>query len=175
MADNKNPVTNQKGEFVRSGKNRFPLNRHSSFALQFPPSGNGSKMIRPRSTSRKPTGTTCTSRWLVLGCVLYRNVLSLRTICSFCLQAHRTLVLLKLKGLDHVISYSVVDSLLEFEKGCGWAFGEKYPDPHHPTFTHLKDVYKLNEPDYNGRVTVPVLFDLKVNKKHAPSVLRWPT
>jgi len=52
------------------------------------------------------------------------------------------------------------------EKGCGWAFGEKYPDPHHPTFTHLKDVYKLNDPDYSGRVTVPVLFDLKVKKKY---------
>ncbi len=47
----------------------------------------------------------------------------------------------------------------------GWAFGENYPDPHHPTFTHLKDVYKLNEPDYSGRVTVPVLFDLKVNRE----------
>jgi len=71
---------------------------------------------------------------------------------------------LKLKGLDHVISYSTVDTLLEMEKGCGWAFGEKYPDPHHPTFTYLKDVYKLNDPDYNGRVTVPVLFDLKTQK-----------
>ncbi|CAF0726744.1 unnamed protein product [Adineta ricciae] len=81
-----------------------------------------------------------------------------------CPWAHRTLTVLKLKGLDHVISYSVVDSLLEFEKGCGWAFGEKYPDPHHPTFTHLKDVYKLNDPDYSGRVTVPVLFDLKTQK-----------
>lgn len=50
------------------------------------------------------------------------------------------------------------------EKGCGWAFGEKYPDPHHPNFTHLKNVYQLNEPDFNGRVTVPVLFDLKVKK-----------
>ena len=55
-----------------------------------------------------------------------------------------------------------MDSFLDMEKGCGWAFGEKHPDPHHPTFTHLKDVYKLNDPEYNGRVTVPVLFDLKV-------------
>jgi glutathionyl-hydroquinone reductase len=72
-----------------------------------------------------------------------------------------------LKGLEHVISYSVVDSFLDFEKGCGWAFGEKYPDPHHPTFTHLKDVYKLSDPEYNGRVTVPVLFDLKVKKENS--------
>ncbi len=58
-----------------------------------------------------------------------------------------------------------MDGLLDFDKS-GWAFGEKYPDPHHPTFTHLKDVYKLNESDYNGRVTVPVLFDLKVRRKN---------
>jgi putative glutathione S-transferase len=69
-----------------------------------------------------------------------------------------------LKGLGHVISYSVVDGLLEFEKGCGWAFGENYPDPHHPTFAYLRDVYTLTDPDYNGRITVPVLFDIKVRK-----------
>ncbi len=79
-------------------------------------------------------------------------------------QAHRTLVVLKLKGLDHVISYSLVGHSREPEKDGAWAFGEEYSDPHHPTFTHLKDVYKLTEPDYNGRVTVPVLFDLKVKK-----------
>ena len=73
---------------------------------------------------------------------------------------------LKLKGLDHVISYSVVDSFLDMQKGCGWAFGEKYPDPHHPNFTHLKSVYHLNDPDYKSRFSVPVLFDIKVRRKH---------
>ena len=77
-------------------------------------------------------------------------------------QAHRALVLLKLKGLEDVISYSLVDGILDMEKGCGWAFGEYYPDPHHPNFTHLKNVYQLHEPNYTGRITVPVLFDLKV-------------
>lgn len=77
-------------------------------------------------------------------------------------QSHRTLVVLKLKGLESVISYSLVDGVLDIEKGCGWAFGEHYPDPHHPHFTHLKSVYQLNDPDYAGRVTIPVLFDLKV-------------
>ena len=58
-----------------------------------------------------------------------------------------------------------MDTLLDMEKGCGWAFGEKHPDPHHPTFTHLKEVYKLNDPDYSARVSVPVLFDLKVKTR----------
>lgn len=73
------------------------------------------------------------------------------------------MVYLKLKGLDHVISFSLVDSFLDMQKGCGWAFGENCPDPHHPNFTHLKDIYHLNDPKYEGRVTVPVLFDLKVS------------
>jgi putative glutathione S-transferase len=48
------------------------------------------------------------------------------------------------------------------EGDSGWAFGANYPDPHHPNFTHLKKVYHLNDPNYSGSVTVPVLFDLKV-------------
>ncbi len=59
----------------------------------------------------------------------------------------------------------MLGSALDREKDGAWAFVENYPDPHHPTFTLLKDVYKLSEPDFNGRVTVPVLFDLKVKKK----------
>ncbi|CAF4091190.1 unnamed protein product, partial [Adineta steineri] len=75
--------------------------------------------------------------------------------------AHRTIVVLKLKGLENVISFSLVDGLLDMEKECGLAFSEHCPDPHHSSFTHLKNVYQLNDPNYAGRVTVPVLFDLK--------------
>ncbi len=77
-------------------------------------------------------------------------------------QAHRTLVVRKLKGLEDVISYSLVDGILDMEGDSGWAFGENFPDPHHPNFTHLKNVYQLNDPNYSACVTVPVLFDLKV-------------
>ncbi|CAF1485211.1 unnamed protein product [Rotaria sordida] len=81
-----------------------------------------------------------------------------------CPWAHRTLVVLKLKGLEHIISYSLVDGLLDMETDCGWAFNEHYPDPYHPNFTHLKNVYQLNDPNYTGIVTVPVLFDIKIEK-----------
>lgn len=55
----------------------------------------------------------------------------------------------------------------------GWRFatadeklpGENtIPDPLHPEFTHLRDLYFSNEPDYTGRFTVPVLFDKKTDR-----------
>lgn len=129
MSNNMIPLTNAKGEFIRST---------SKFR----------NWIRDDPSAEHPAEAN-------------RYHLYVSWACPW---AHRTLAVLKLKGLNDVISFSVVDSLLEMEKGCGWAFGENYPDPHHPTFTHLKDVYKLNEPNYSDRVTVPVLFDLKAQK-----------
>lgn len=40
------------------------------------------------------------------------------------------------------------------------------PDPieGHEGFTHLKDVYFESEADYQGRYTVPVLYDKKTNR-----------
>ena len=51
----------------------------------------------------------------------------------------------------------------------GWRFakkgedvpGETHPDPLHPDFTHIRDVYFDANPDYNGRFTVPTLYDKK--------------
>ncbi|KAJ5159770.1 Glutathione S-transferase omega-like 2 [Penicillium canariense] len=87
-----------------------------------------------------------------------------------CPWAHRTLITRKLKGLDDIISFSSVHWHLG-EKG--WRFatidedlpGENtVPDPLHKDFTHLRDIYFSNEPDYTGRFTVPVLFDKKTNQ-----------
>ncbi|KAJ5561037.1 Glutathione S-transferase/chloride channel C-terminal [Penicillium sp. DV-2018c] len=84
-----------------------------------------------------------------------------------CPWAHRTLITRKLKGLEDIISFSSVHWHLG---GEGWRFptpdeklpGENtIPDPLHPDFTHLKQIYFSNDPDYTGRFTVPVLFDKK--------------
>ena len=48
------------------------------------------------------------------------------------------------------------------ETETGWTFSEQYPDPHHPEFTHLRQIYQLNDPTFDETITVPVLFDLKV-------------
>lgn len=52
----------------------------------------------------------------------------------------------------------------------GWRFatpdeklpGENVtPDPLHPSFTHLRDIYHDIDPNYQGRYTVPTLYDKK--------------
>ncbi|CRK15237.1 hypothetical protein BN1708_011405 [Verticillium longisporum] len=89
-----------------------------------------------------------------------------------CPWAHRTLITRRLKGLDDMISFSVVHWHLG-EKG--WRFVEKgedvpgdnvVPDPvdGHGAFTHLRDLYFESEKDYQGRFTVPVLYDKKAKR-----------
>ncbi|MEY8799612.1 glutathione S-transferase family protein [Leisingera sp. XS_AS12] len=76
-----------------------------------------------------------------------------------CPWAHRTLIFRKLKGLEEHISVSAVhpDML-----GEGWTFAT---DDHGATgddlfgFTHLHQIYTRADPQYSGRVTVPVLWD----------------
>jgi putative glutathione S-transferase len=52
----------------------------------------------------------------------------------------------------------------------GWRFatpdeklsGENVtPDPLHPDYTHLRDIYFEQNPNYEGRFTVPTLYDKK--------------
>lgn len=75
-----------------------------------------------------------------------------------CPWAHRTLILRKLKGLEQMISVSVVNAYMGAE---GWTF-ESGPDVEPDTvngYTRMHQVYTHAKPDYTGRVTVPVLWD----------------
>ena len=74
-----------------------------------------------------------------------------------CPWAHRTLIFLKLKGLEEHISVTVVtpDMLSE-----GWTMCK--PEPNHG-YTHLHQIYTHAKKDYTGRVTVPVLWDKKTH------------
>ena len=75
-----------------------------------------------------------------------------------CPWAHRTLIFRALKGLESMISLSVV----HWHMGeSGWTFADGpgvIPDPIHNART-LADVYVAADPKYSGRVTVPVLWD----------------
>ena len=77
-----------------------------------------------------------------------------------CPWAHRTLIFRMLKGLDEMISLSVVNWYLGKE---GWTFNDAdgvIPDSvKKADFLHL--VYTAAAPNYSGRVTVPVLWDKK--------------
>lgn len=79
-----------------------------------------------------------------------------------CPWAHRTMIFRSLKGLEDMISVSVVNWLM---KENGWTFEEGsgvIPDPiNHATYMH--QIYTAAKPDMSGRVTVPVLWDKKQN------------
>lgn len=75
-----------------------------------------------------------------------------------CPWAHRALIFRKLKGLEEMISLSVVNPYMGAQ---GWSF-EPAPkvvaDPiHHASYLH--QVYTAADPNFSGRVTVPVLWD----------------
>lgn len=76
-----------------------------------------------------------------------------------CPWANRTLIARKLKGLEDVISYTVVDWFLGDE---GWTFTDSKPkcslDALNGCQT-LRQVYRIADPEYSGRVSVPVLWD----------------
>ena len=79
-----------------------------------------------------------------------------------CPWAHRTLIFRRLKGLESMISLSVVHWLLGER---GWTFDPGpgvIPDPIFGA-SELREFYVKARPDYSGRVTVPVLWDKKTN------------
>ncbi|MGO9420323.1 glutathione S-transferase family protein, partial [Roseiarcus sp.] len=79
-----------------------------------------------------------------------------------CPWAHRTLIFRKLKGLESMISVSVVNWLMAER---GWTFDpgpSVVPDPLFG-FERLSQFYVKARPDFTGRVTVPVLWDRDTN------------
>jgi glutathionyl-hydroquinone reductase len=77
-----------------------------------------------------------------------------------CPWAQRTMIVRRLKGLEDVISMSVVDPIRDER---GWAFreGEGHgPDPING-FDFLSEAYLATDPSYQGRHTVPVLWDIE--------------
>lgn len=88
-----------------------------------------------------------------------------------CPWASRTIIVRKLKGLEAAIGMTVVDPIRDKK---GWAFrdpsGEIPPGvPFESTdpingFQFLSEVYKATDPEYNGRVTVPVLWDKQTKR-----------
>jgi len=77
-----------------------------------------------------------------------------------CPWAHRTIIFRRLKGLENMISMSVVNAYMGAE---GWTFAPGrgvVPDSINNA-THLHQIYTSVEPDFTGRVTVPLLWDKK--------------
>ncbi len=75
-----------------------------------------------------------------------------------CPWAHRTVIMRMLKGLEDVVSMSVVEPLYGPH---GWRFGSgpgTVPDTVNGA-SELAEIYLLADPKYTGRVSVPALWD----------------
>jgi putative glutathione S-transferase len=79
-----------------------------------------------------------------------------------CPWAHRTIIFRKLKGLTDVIGMTVVDPIRDER---GWAFSDAVggPDPLNG-FRFLAEAYRATDPGFDGRVTVPVLWDKRTGR-----------
>jgi putative glutathione S-transferase len=77
-----------------------------------------------------------------------------------CPWAHRTLIFRTLKKLEEAVSLSVVHWYMGED---GWSFRDA-PGATGDSVNqaaYLREIYTLAQPDYSGRVTVPVLWDKK--------------
>jgi putative glutathione S-transferase len=77
-----------------------------------------------------------------------------------CPWACRTLIVRGLKRLEDVIDVTVVDPLRDER---GWRFTAEEPDPVNG-FTYLSEAYVASDPGFDGRVTVPVLWDKQLGR-----------
>ena len=75
-----------------------------------------------------------------------------------CPWSHRAVIVRRLKGLEDVIGISHLDP---FRDERGWAFsGGRYTDQVNG-WSFLSEAYAASDPDFSGRITVPVLWDAR--------------
>jgi putative glutathione S-transferase len=79
-----------------------------------------------------------------------------------CPWASRAMIMRSLKGLEDIISVSVVNPLMAEH---GWTFDPAPGVISDPIMDadYMYEIYTKAEPEYSGRVTVPVLWDKKKN------------
>lgn len=90
-----------------------------------------------------------------------RYVLYVNHCCPWC---HRAVIAHALKGLgDHVVQIVEVDAR---DPTHGWYFSGLRGPSRDPTygFRWMKELYLKADPQYNGRITVPMLWDKKTGR-----------
>ena len=90
-----------------------------------------------------------------------------------CPWAHRTLIYRSIKGLEDVISCSLVKPLRNDQ---GWVFDKsgRFSDDLYQ-LENMHSLYRKSAPDYTGRVTVPVLWDkqqMKIVSTESSEIIR---
>lgn len=91
-----------------------------------------------------------------------RYVLYINHCCPWC---HRAVIVHSLKGLGDVIQVVEVDAR---DSTHGWYFSGHRGPSHDPLygFRWIKEFYLKADPQYNGRITVPILWDKKYGKSY---------
>jgi len=119
------------------------------------PVGKSGRFNRPRATFREWVSDDGSTAYPA---VVGRYHLYVSWACPW---AHRTIIGRLLKGLEDVIGVSVVDPIRDER---GWAFtGGEYTDPVNG-FRFLGQAYAANDPDYDDRLSVPVLWDKETHR-----------
>src|SRR4051812_5088357 len=114
------------------------------------PVGRGGRFDRPRATFREWVSADGATPFPA---VAGRYHLYVSWACPW---AHRTVIARMLKGLEDVIGLSVVDPVRDDR---GWAFtGGEFRDAVNG-FAFLSEAYTATEPRFDGRYSVPVLWD----------------
>ena len=80
-----------------------------------------------------------------------------------CPWASRTVIFRKLKGLEDAIGLTIVDPVRD-EKGWAFRDGPGYSTDPINSFQYLSEAYQATDPNFDGRVTVPVLWDKETRK-----------
>lgn len=80
-----------------------------------------------------------------------------------CPWAHRAVIVRMLKGLEDAIGMTVVDP---YRDDRGWAFRVQNGGEADPIngFELLSEAYDATDPDYTGRISVPVLWDRELGR-----------
>jgi putative glutathione S-transferase len=87
-------------------------------------------------------------------------------VAAACPWCHRTMIVRELMGLQDAVGISYIDPIRDER---GWAFtgepftdgpGGEYVDRLHG-WSLMSEGYALSDPDFEGRITVPVLWDTK--------------
>jgi len=83
-------------------------------------------------------------------------------VALICPWASRTLIARRLKGLQDLIEVTVVNPVMTNQ---GWSFAQYPGSDSDPLFNsgYLHEIYTRADPNYTGRATVPVLWDMKQN------------
>ena len=80
-----------------------------------------------------------------------------------CPWAHRAIIVRRLKQLENIIGITVVDPIRDDR---GWAFrnGSGHTTDSINGFKFLSEAYMATDPQYQARVTVPVLWDFETHR-----------